>query len=107
MASVSVIGAIGPPAHGSCVADGRGGNWTEAIGAADDFEEANGATVLDYWQAQDKARERAGTGSSNGSQMPITVRDALVSYETDLKTRGGDSGNVAGVRAHLSTQLLD
>src|ERR1051326_2100129 len=89
------------------VADGRGGNWTEAIGAADDFEEANGVTVLDYWQAQDKARERAGLGRDDGSQKPVTVREALDSYEADLKARGGDAGNVGRVRANLAAQLLD
>ena len=41
------------------VADGEGGNWTEAIGVADDYDEANGETTLDYWQAQDKAKARA------------------------------------------------
>jgi integrase len=89
------------------VADGRGGNWTEAIGAADDFEEANGVTVLDYWQAQDKARERAGMGRDDGSQKPVTVRGALDSYEADLKARGGDTGNVGRVRTNLAAQLLD
>jgi integrase len=89
------------------VADGRGGNWTEAIGAADDFEEANGASVLNYWQAQDKARERAGMSRDDGSQKPVTVREALDSYEADLKARGGDAGNVGRVRVNLSAQLLD
>jgi integrase len=89
------------------VADGRGGNWTEAIGTADDFEDANGVTVLYYWQAQDQARQRAGLGRGDSSQKPITVRDALDSYEADLKARGGDAGNVGRVRANLSAQLLD
>jgi|SRR5271154_3155512 hypothetical protein len=45
------------------VADGKGGNWLRAIGAADDFTDADGEDVLDFWQAQDKARslERANT----------------------------------------------
>jgi hypothetical protein len=38
------------------VADGQGGNWTKTIANADDFEAANGATVLDFVQAQDRAR---------------------------------------------------
>ena len=71
------------------VADGKGGNWTKAIGNADDFDEANGSAVLDFWQAQDKARvlgriERDGDA---GSQKPITVSQALDGYEADLKTR--------------------
>jgi hypothetical protein len=30
------------------VADGKGSNWTRAIGAADDFEDADGTDVLDF-----------------------------------------------------------
>jgi hypothetical protein len=37
------------------VADGKRGNWLKAFGDADDFEEANGSTVLNFWQAQDIA----------------------------------------------------
>jgi integrase len=89
------------------VADGRGANWTEAIGFADDFDDANGATILDYWQAQDKARARAGAGRGDGSQKPVTVREALDNYKADLHARGGDAGNVARVRGHFSDHLLD
>ena len=38
------------------LADGKGGAATKAIGAADDFSDADGNDVLDYWQAQDRAR---------------------------------------------------
>jgi hypothetical protein len=44
-------------------ADGQGGNWTKAIGTADDFDEADGKTVLDFWQAQDHARIIARAGA--------------------------------------------
>jgi hypothetical protein len=30
------------------VADGKGGNWTRALGSADDFADADGREVLDY-----------------------------------------------------------
>jgi hypothetical protein len=45
-------------------ADGQGGNWTKAIGTADDFDEAD---VLDFWQAQDRARAIARVGR-NGDE---------------------------------------
>jgi integrase len=95
------------------IADGRGGNWTKAIGTADDFEEADGGAVLDFWQAQEKARTlgRAGRNDDTkfgaGSAKPITVKEALDSYESDLKTRGGDTGNVTRVRAHVPPGLRD
>ena len=41
------------------VADGKGGNSTAAIGTADDFQDADGSRVLDFWQAQDRARALA------------------------------------------------
>jgi integrase len=91
------------------VADGRGGNWTKAIGNADDFDDADGSNVLDFWQAQDKTRA-LGRGELNGdahSAKPATVAEALGAYEADLKTRGGDAGNVNRVRMHLPARLLD
>src|SRR5438067_3102333 len=89
------------------VADGRGGNWTKAIGAADDFENADGNRVLDFWQAQEKARALGRDDSGADSGRPLTVGEALDAYEADLRTRGGDTGNVGRVRAHLSPGLRD
>lgn len=88
------------------VADGTGGNWTEAIGLADDYDEANGDGVLDYWQAQDKAKARAASEQGNAIKKRVTLDEALDSYEADLKTRAGDLGNVARVRGHLPQKLL-
>src|SRR5438046_1661161 len=47
-------------------ADGHGSNWTKAFAVADDHEDANGASVLTFWQAQDKARALARAGEGNG-----------------------------------------
>jgi len=87
--------------------DGQGGNWTKAIGTADDFDEADGNTVLDFWQAQDRARAiaRVGRNGDEDQGRPATIAEALDRYEADLKTRGGDTGNVARVRAHLPAVL--
>src|SRR5690348_10628684 len=83
------------------VADGTGGNWTKAIGVADDFDEADANQVLDFWQAQEKARA-LGRKDRGDSARPISVADAIALYEADLRTRGADPGNVARLRAHLS-----
>ena len=86
----------------------RGGNWTKAIGSADDFEDADNSGVLDFWQAQDKARaSREARGEAAAGAKPATVGQALAAYEADLKTRGADTGNVARVRAHLPAALLN
>jgi integrase len=84
------------------VADGKRGNWIRAIGTADDFDDADGANVLDFWQAQDKARSLARGGQP---AEPLTIKQALDRYEADLRTRGGDTGNATRVRAHLMDDL--
>jgi hypothetical protein len=90
-------------------ADGKGGNWLKAFATADDFEDANGATVLDFWQAQARARllARGEHEDKTSEHAPVTVASALDHYASDLKVRGGDLANVARVCGHLSATLLD
>jgi integrase len=85
------------------VADGHGGNWTKAFAIADDYEDADNEHVLDFWQAQDKARELARGTEKSGA--PITVDQALTAYAADLAARGGMPGNVSRVRRHLPPAL--
>lgn len=89
------------------VADGKGGNWTKAIGVADDLDEADGTGIFDFWQAQDRARAvgRLGHVGEGEDAKLATVDKALDRYEADLKTRGGDVGNAGRVRGHLSDPL--
>ena len=91
------------------VSDGKGGNWTKAIGTADDFDEADGREILDFWQAQDRARAiaRADRARNDDGDKPATISMALDQYERDLEIRGGDAGNVGRVRAHLSDLLAN
>jgi integrase len=88
------------------VADGKGGNWIKAIGTADDFQDADGNSVMDFWQAQDRARVVGRAGDGDDGKL-ATVAKALDRYEADLKTRCGDAGNVARVRIHLSDALAN
>lgn len=90
------------------LADGKGRSTREAIGRADDYEEGDGDKVLDFWQAQERARKLAhgdGPAITAPRHTPITVRQALDRYEADLKTRGGDTHNVNRVRIHLPPTL--
>lgn len=80
--------------------DGHGGNWTKAFAVADDHEDSNGASVLTYWQAQDKARALARAGEGNG-ERPATVREAIDAYAADLAARGGDKNNIASLRFNV------
>ena len=88
------------------VADGKRSSWVRTIGAADDFAEADGDDVLNFWQAQDKVRSLA-RADRVGTAEPITVAHALDAYEADLKTRGADVANVQRIRAHMTNGLAD
>jgi integrase len=87
-------------------ADGAGGNWTKAFATADDFEASNGGTVLDFWQAQDKARElaRAGDDTTNG-ERPATVGEAIDAYAADLAARGANDENAKMLRFNVPASM--
>jgi integrase len=53
---------------------------TESIGMADDLAPADGITVLDFWQAQGKARELQQQQRAGSVRGPITVADAMDEY---------------------------
>jgi integrase len=79
---------------------GKSGTWwarhylgdrkydVEAIGTADDQSPADGVEILDYWQAQDKARQRMGIRATTkaGTMGPLTVKDAVEDYLQFLET---------------------
>ena len=85
-------------------ADGKGGNWTKRVGLADDFEDADGEHVLDFWQAIDRARQLA-RGTDADAGRPATVGDAVATYERDLIARGGLISNASRIRKHLTPTL--
>ena len=86
-------------------ADGAGSNWIKAIGIADDHEDADGANVLSFWQATDKAKAMA-RGSNADAGRPATVSEALDDYATDLSVRGAHPLNATQPRHHLTPALL-
>jgi hypothetical protein len=86
------------------VADGKGGNWTKVVGIADDHENADGEHVLTWWQAQDKARKLA-RGTDDHAGRPVTVKEAIDTYEKDLIARRGSLRNVGRIRKHLTPRL--
>jgi integrase len=58
---------------------------TDTIGTADDIADADGTVVLNFWQAQDKAREIGGKKVYAG---PYRVKDAIADYLVYLGDRG-------------------
>lgn len=81
---------------------GKAGTWcarhyrgeqqyeVESIGVADDLSDADGLAILDYWQAQDKARERmvSRVHSAAGKSGPLTVKAATEQYLEKLASEG-------------------
>ena len=82
-----------------------GADWTAKVGLADDYEEADGGRVLNYWQAQTRAREIALGQYERDSSKPATVATALDAYELDLKARGANPHNARMCRVHLPSSL--
>ena len=69
------------------VADGKGGATTRAIGTADDFTDADGASVLNDWQAQEKAQSVARNPSGQGIPKPLTIGRAADVYLEELEAK--------------------
>ena len=97
-------------------ADGVGGSWLQRFALADDHEDANGSTILDYWQASEAARKLArgddAVGEVEGGR-PATVAEAVAAYQRDLVARGGAEKNAnraplspPGARADVEAGLL-
>jgi integrase len=85
------------------VANGKGDYWTKGFAVADDFEEADGANVLTWFQAIDAARKFARGQSDSG--RPGTVADAVTTFEHDLIARGASVVNATRVKKHLTPAL--
>jgi len=90
------------------VADGKGGSWMKKFAIADDFEESDSRSVLDFWQAQMQARllARGGHDGESDYGKPATVAEALDFYEKDLAARGGMTFYPKRLRKVLPPSIL-
>lgn len=67
----------------------------EKLGLADDLQDANGTSILDFSQAQTAARiwwasaQRLVSGITTADSGPYTVARALADYLQDYRRRGG------------------
>jgi integrase len=61
---------------------GDGNYVVETMGQADDFADADGVDVLDFWQAQEQARQLATKRTAKGGKRmgPYTVGNAVKDY---------------------------
>jgi integrase len=73
---------------------------TESLGIADDLSDADGVAVLDYWQAQEKARHRMvqRAHAAAGKTGPYTVADAMDAYVRFLSDDGRDPYTIRDAR---------
>lgn len=78
--------------------------WLKRFGLADDHEDANGESVMSYWQALERAKMLARAGEGN-TEQPISVAETINAYEADLDTRGGRKYNATQLRLHLTDAL--
>jgi hypothetical protein len=69
------------------ISDGKGGAKTSAFGCADDFTEADGRNILNFWQAQDLAKKKATANSDGVLPEMLTVRMAANSYLNILRAK--------------------
>lgn len=79
--------------------------WLRKFATADDFEDANGETVLNYQQAVEKGLALARHGEGNSGAM-ATVLQAVETYESDLATAGRSTYNATTLqKRHLPAPL--
>src|SRR6476620_3172076 len=88
------------------VSDGHSAYWTKAFALADDFEDADGKSVLTFYQAQDQAKKLARGDVGDADSAPITIDGALKAYRSDLEARGANPYNADWPRLHLTGVLL-
>jgi integrase len=79
---------------------------TKNVGTADDFDAANGRSILNFWQAQTQVRVFGKGDDEAPQQQLLTIRQTLDRYGESLRTRGGDPGNATRLRANLSAGML-
>ena len=87
-------------------ATGDGKNWIKSFAIANDLEDADNVNVLDYPQADRKARELARGTDANVTGAPITIDQALVDYRHDLIANGQPTINESHPRYHLTPAIL-
>jgi integrase len=89
-------------------AKGNGKSWMKSFATADDFEPANGETIMTYEQAKERAilLARGNVASSADRHGPITVEQAIDAFQADLLARGQSHLNATSVRFHLKDTSL-
>jgi hypothetical protein len=83
---------------------GNGKYADETIAIADDHSAADGAGILDFFQAQRRAREVAALAKAPATCGPFTVSMALAAYFSRRENEGSKS--LAGDRGRAQRHIL-
>ena len=81
------------------LADGQGGYALKNIGTADDFEDADGRQILDWWGAVEAARKLK-RGESKAAI--VTVADAVETYRPG---RASGADNKSRLKKHVTGMI--
>ncbi len=86
---------------------GKGAYAVETVALADDRMSADGSAVLDFHQAQDRARARFLEIASPDRQAgPFTVSNAMADYVAELEHRGKPTGDTRNrIALHIEPEL--
>jgi integrase len=85
------------------VADGKGGAKTAAIGLADDHADSDGEKILNFWQAQDRAKSSISGAITPGSGS-LTVATAAENYLRTLDAK--NARTAADTRGRLKKHFF-
>lgn len=88
-------------------ANGRSGYWTKVLAEADDFDESNGKSILNFYEAHDPIKKLARGADGGTDTAPVTINSALISYKADLTARDANPYNAEWPRLRLTSALLD
>jgi len=83
----------------------QGRPMAKAIGHADDKQRADGAAVLNYEQAANKALALARGDANAAADKPVSISEAIDAYEEDLRGRGRRTYNAQWARLYLPEHL--
>lgn len=78
--------------------------WLKRFALADDFEDANGESVMTYWQALEHAKALARAGEGTTEQL-ASVAEAIAAYAADLARRGAIRYNATQLRRHVPKSM--
>jgi integrase len=82
----------------------------ETIAAADDVADANGLTILNFWQAQERARElhqQRAAGGHGAAAGPYTIQSAINDYLTYLEGRSSYDDTRLRLAAYVSPAFAE